>query len=225
MKRTTISILAGGIILLLAMWGCYPDKIDYVDEYDVAATLYDQSVDFSSFETFTVIDTIIHLTDNGEDDPNLSRDHDDFILGLIRQNMSDKGYTELSSPDSTHAPDVVLLVQALSSDFYSYYYGGYWDWYPGWGWWYPGYPSYPGYPGYPWYPSYPWSPGYVSSYTTGTLMIGMLEPDTYDPEESTVDFIWTGLVDGLLVKNSSNTQSRLEKQINQLFTQSPYLHK
>jgi hypothetical protein len=56
-------------------------------------------------------------------------------------------------------------------------------------------------------------------------MIGMLEPDTYDPEESTVDFIWTGLVDGLLVKNSSNTQSRLEKQINQLFTQSPYLHK
>lgn len=225
MRNPITAFLAAGILLMLTLAGCYPDKIDYVDEYDVAATLYDEAVDFGAFETFTVIDTIIHLTDDGEDDPNFTREHDEFILGLIRDNMSDKGYSEIASPDSLNAPDLIIMVQALSSEYYSYYYGGYWDWYPGWSWWYPGYPSYPGYPGYPWYPSYPWYPGYISSYTTGTLMIDMADRESYDPEEHSVEFIWTGLVDGLLVKNSSNTRNRLEKQINQLFTQSTYLQK
>ena len=214
--------MAASLFLILTLAGCYPDKIDYVDEYDVAATLYDEEVDFGAFETFSVIDTIIHLTDDGEDDPNFTREHDDFILGLVRDNMSEKGYTEIPSPDSLNAPDLIIMIQALSSEYYSYYYGGYWDWYPGWGWWYPGYP---GYPGYPWYPSYPWYPGYISSYTTGTLMIEMADRESYDPEDNSVEFIWTGLVDGLLVKNSSNTRNRLEKQINQLFTQSTYLQK
>ena len=222
MKKSTIAFMAASLFLILTLAGCYPDKIDYVDEYDVAATLYDEEVDFGAFETFSVIDTIIHLTDDGEDDPNFTREHDDFILGLVRDNMSEKGYTEIPSPDSLNAPDLIIMIQALSSEYYSYYYGGYWDWYPGWGWWYPGYP---GYPGYPWYPSYPWYPGYISSYTTGTLMIEMADRESYDPEDNSVEFIWTGLVDGLLVKNSSNSRNRLEKQINQLFIQSEYLHK
>ena len=222
MKKSTIAFMAASLFLILTLAGCYPDKIDYVDEYDVAATLYDEEVDFGAFETFSVIDTIIHLTDDGEDDPNFTREHDDFILGLVRDNMSEKGYTEIPSPDSLNAPDLIIMIQALSSEYYSYYYGGYWDWYPGWGWWYPGYP---GYPGYPWYPSYPWYPGYISSYTTGTLMIEMADRESYDPEDNSVEFIWTGLVDGLLVKNSSNSRNRLEKQINQLFTQSTYLQK
>jgi hypothetical protein len=54
-------------------------------------------------------------------------------------------------------------------------------------------------------------------------MIEMADTDSYDTEGSTVDFVWTGLIDGLLVKNSTNTRTRLEKQINQLFEQSPYL--
>lgn len=222
MKKRILYAAAGGLLVLLALNGCYPDKIDYVDEYDVAATLYDESVDFGAFESFTVIDTIIHLTDDGEDDPNFTREHDAFIIDLIRENMRDKGYAEIASPDSLNAPDLILMVQALSSEFYSYYYGGYWDWYPGWSWWYPGYG---GYPGYPWYPSYPWYPGYVSNYTTGTLMVQMADRASYDPEDNSVDFIWTGLIDGLLVRNSSNTQNRLEKQINQLFTQSTYLQR
>jgi hypothetical protein len=226
-KITGISIVTGismvtGMLALGMLQGCYPDKIDYVDEYDVAATVYDPEADFGSYNTFTVIDTIIHLTDNGKDDPNLSREHDDFILELIRQNMRDKGYTEISQPDSLDAPDLILMVQALSSEYYSYYWSGYWDWYPGWDWWYPGYP---GYPGYPWYPSYPWYPGYISSYKTGTLMIEMADRLSYESRDNSVDLVWSGLIDGLLVKNSSNTRNRLETQINQLFEQSSYLHK
>ncbi len=222
MKKFTLMIPITGIFILAFLSGCYPDKIDYVDEYDLAATHYDEDVDFSSYNTFSVIDTIVHLTEDGEDDPNFSRDHDEFIIDLVRQNMRDLGFTENENPDSLNQPDIILFCEALSSENYSYYYYDYWSWYPGWNWWYPGYP---GYPGYPWYPSYPWYPGYVESYTTGTLMIEMADLESFDPEKRRLGFVWGGLVDGLLVKNSTNTQSRLEKQINQLFIQSPYLQK
>lgn len=222
MKKFTLMIPITGIFILAFLSGCYPDKIDYVDEYDLAATHYDEDVDFSSYHTFSVIDTIVHLTEDGEDDPNFSREHDEFIIDLVRQNMRDLGFTENENPDSLNQPDIILFCEALSSENYSYYYYDYWSWYPGWNWWYPGYP---GYPGYPWYPSYPWYPGYVESYTTGTLMIEMADLESFDPEKRRLGFVWGGLVDGLLVKNSTNTQSRLEKQINQLFIQSPYLQK
>jgi hypothetical protein len=222
MKRPVQLLLFISVLTLLIATGCYPDKIDYVSEYDVAATHYDEDADFSLYTTFSVIDTIIHLTDDGEDDPNFSRDHDEFILGLLRDNMSNRGYTEIENPDSLNRPDLVLLVEALSSDYYSYYFYDYWSWYPGWDWWYP---WYPGYPGYPWYPSYPWYPGYVSSYSTGTLMIEMADTESFDPEDRTLGFVWGGLIDGLLVKSSENTRTRLETQINQLFIQSPYLQK
>ncbi len=217
-----------GVLALALATGCYPDKIDYVEEYDVAATLYDEAADFGSYTTFTVIDTIIHMTEDGKDDPNLGRDHDEFIVDLVRQNMRDLGYTEIENPDSLTRPDLILFCEALSNENFSYYYWGYWGWYPGWGWWYPYSVDsqsyyYPGW-GYPWYPSYPWYPGYVTSYTTGTLMIEMADSEKFDPEDRTLGFVWTGLADGLLVK-SNNTQSRLEKQINQMFEQSTYLQK
>jgi len=215
-SNLTIAILTISVAGLLS--GCYPDKIDYLDEYDVAGTMYDESADFSSYVSFHVLDTVMHITEDGEDDPNLSRDHDELILGLVRQNMSDKGYMEMVTPDSLNWPDLEILVQVMSTDFYTYfsYWYDYWSWYPGWDWWYPG---------YPWYPSYPWYPGggYYNSYTTGTLIMEILDTDVSGEEKPGI--VWMGLVDGLLIKNTSSTEARLEKQINQTFIQSPYLQK
>ena len=208
------------IPLVTILQGCYPDKIDYVDEYDLAATSYDEEADFSLYMTFTVVDTIMHLTDDGEDDPNLSREHDAYILDLIRENMSNYGYVEVADADSLNPADLTLFVEALSSDYYQYwgYYYNYWGWYGGW---YGGY-----YPGYPWYPSYPWyPPGYVTSYTTGTLMINMFDSYSFNPESNTIDGLWMGAADGILSGNSSHTRERIGKLINQLFIQSQYLKK
>jgi hypothetical protein len=197
--------------------GCYPDKIDYIDEYDLAGTHYDEEVDFSQFSTFHLVDTIIHVTEDGEDDPNLDREHDEFILELIRENMLDLGYTEVVAPDSLNRPDVALLVEAMTVDWYTYYsyWYDYWGWYPGWGWWGPGYPIYPG---YPWYPG----GGYYNSYTTGTLIIEMLDTDI-PANDDPPNVVWMGLIDGILTYSGSGAQARLEKQINQVFDQSPYL--
>ena len=220
MKRATQLAGLFSILTLFIASGCYPDKIDYVDEYDIAATVHDETVDFSSYTTFSVIDTIIHLTEDREDDPNFTREHDQFIIDLFRENMINLGYTEIASVDSLNPPDLILLVEALSSEYYTYYYYDYWSWYPGWGYWYP-YNS--------WYPYYPWygggyGGGYVSSYSTGTLMVEMADLDKFDLENETLGFVWKGFVDGLLVKSGSS-RSRLETQINQMFIQSPYLQK
>jgi hypothetical protein len=69
-----------------------------------------------------VVDTIIHLTENGKDDPNLNREHDAFILGKLRENMIANGYLEIENPDSLNRPDLLLLTEAHSSDFYNYIY-------------------------------------------------------------------------------------------------------
>jgi len=214
-SKLLAAVLAFSVAGLLS--GCYPDKIDYVDEYDVAGTMYDENADFSSYNTFHVVDTVMHITEDGEDDPNLTREYDEFILNLIRENMTGLGYDELENPDSLNRPDLEILVQAMSADFYTYfsYWYDYWYWYPGWDWWYPG---------YPWYPSYPWYPGggYYSSYTTGTLIMEMLDTQVADVGDHP-GVVWMGLVDGLLTGNKSSARSRLEKQINQTFDQSPYL--
>jgi len=217
-KKHIIGLL---IIPLMYMFtGCYPDKIDYVDEYDLAATHVNEDADFSEYSTFAVIDTIMHVTDDDEDDPNFSRDNDEFIINELTQNMLDLGYIEVEDPDTINRPDLVLLVSAVSSDFYYYYsyYPYYWGWYPGWG--YPGW----GYPGWG-YPGWGY-PTYGGSYSTGTLVVDMWDTDEYDPEaEGPTGIIWTGIVDGILSGSTSQSRARLDKQINQLFTQSPYLQK
>ena len=211
--RNLIGLLA--VPLIFSLSGCYPDQIEYVDEYDLAATHVIDDVDFSGYSTFAIVDTIIHITDDDEDDPNLSREHDEFIIDELRQNMLDLNYIEVESPDSLNKPDLVLMVSAVSSTYsYFYYYYNYWGWYPGWG--YPGW-GYPGYPGWGY-------PIYGGSYSTGTLVVDMWDTDEYDPEDKEPSgIIWTGIVDGILSGSSGQTRARLDKQINQLFTQSPYL--
>ncbi len=219
MKQAKLIIALMAFSLAGLLSGCYPEKIDYVDEYDLAGTMYDEDADFSSFTSFHVIDTIMHITDDDEDDPNLSRENDEFILNLIRQNMLDLGYTEMTETDSLNRPDLELLVNAMTSDYYTYYsyWNSYWGYYPGWGYWYPGGGYYPGYPGYP-------GGGYYNSYSTGTLAIEMLDTKAeVGEDDDRPGVVWVGLVDGLLT--SSSSQSRLDKQINQVFTQSPYLQK
>ena len=220
MKRANVIAALMLVPLMALLNGCYPDKVDYVDEYDMAGTLYDEEADFSSYTTFHVIDTVMHLTEDGEDDPNLNREHDEFILETVRQNMLDNGYTELASPDEQNIPDLEIMVQVMTQDFYTYYsyWYNYWGYYPGWGYYYP-----PGWGG--WYPGYPWYPGYVTSYSTGSLIVEMLDTEVKPEPMDRPGMVWAGIVNGLLTSNSANARARLDKQLNQLFEQSPYLKK
>ena len=100
--------------LMLVLSACEPDSgFNTVADYDVVVTLYDESFNFTSVETYFLPDTIIHLVEEGDDD-NISRDYDAFILNLIRENIEDLGYVEADT--SVTDPDVYFLVDVASTE-------------------------------------------------------------------------------------------------------------
>lgn len=225
MKRTRFISAILVLPLIYILTGCYPKKIDYVDEYDVAvtpATHKVEGIDYSKYTTFSLIDTIVHATEDGDDDPNLSRDHDELILSELRQNMLERGYTEIQDPDSiTNRPDLFMAVGASSVDYYYYYswYPYYWGWYPYWPYSYSASSYWWGYPGWGY-------PTYGGSYSFGTVIVDLWDTNAeVNAEEFESGIIWTGVIDGLLSGSSGSTAQRVDKQINQLFIQSPYLQK
>jgi len=214
------------ILAFLAFTGmffasCYPsDSVSYSD-LDLVGTLYDDEIDFKEFQTYVVPDTIVHLIDTTDDDNNveLGRDFDDQILNLVNQNMIDYGYVKETDPEN-NPPDIVLTVSATATEnsqvwyWYPYYWGWYWPYYKGTDYWWGYYPPY-------------WGGGsYVTTYTTGTIIMDMLNLKEYGglpPENDTLHSVWVGTINGLIGSSSSTTTNRLNYTINQAFEQSPYL--
>ena len=88
---------------------------------------------------------------------------------------------------------------------------------PGWGWW-GGWPPYygPGYCG-----GLPWIP--VGSYTTGTVILDMIDVNGASEVEETFPIIWNGLINGLVTGSDASVGARINTNINQAFDQSQYL--
>ena len=196
-------------LAMAAFASCTPNSGVTVAESDVVVTLFDDKFDFTSVTTYRLPDTVMHLTNNGEDDPNISRDFDDEIIALVDQNMMDRGFQKVPDTDES---DVVVTIAATSTQFWTAWSGwwGYWGWYPGWG-------------GCCWYPGYP-SGGVSYSFTTGTLFVDWVDDDAVeDPNSGAVPIPWTGAANGVLDDTKENLAERYSASINQMFDQSPYL--
>lgn len=198
--------------LLLA--GCYPNGPDYVEQLDLVVTNYDPDFSFTSTSTYSLPDKVVIVSGEDIDDPDGNGEPeyvDDataaLILSGIRDGMNGYGYTEV---DETSDPDLIILPAAMQTTYLYYYYDWwYWSWY------------YPGYPGYGWgwyYPGY--YPPYYSSYTTGTLLVSMTDPNNQKPDDN-IPVVWTGVGNGLM--NYGNSAQRITDGVNQMFAQSPYL--
>jgi hypothetical protein len=187
---------------------CYDNYELSTDDYDVVATFYDEKIDYSAFKTYVMLDSIFHVVGEDEKDE-LGRDHDQLILSLVVQNMEDLGYRRITNPQIDD-PDVGIIVAASSSKniqvYYNYPWGGYW-----------------GYPGYGYtYPPYWWGPT-VTEYSSGTVFINMADAKSFDPDQKLLATVWLAAINGLLDDTKSNTSTRLEREINQAYAQSPYL--
>ncbi len=207
-----------GLLIALALAGCYPDGYDTYEETDIVITDYNTDYNFSGINTYFIPDTIHYI---GEEDPD--RTWDNFIIGELEQGFESMGYTRSPSYDPGNPTDVVVTVSVLTVDNYNIYSD---PWYPGWGyggWGYPGYGwGYWGYPGYGY--GYPWGGyTYISSYSTGTLMWNIWDPDNVIDETTTIPIEYTAVINGLLGSSASTTQSRLADGIAKAFQQSPYL--
>lgn len=220
-------ILPIGIILLD---GCYPNDSISVSETDIVLTGYYDSVDFKTLKTYYLPDTVFPVRDDTTDKSPV--ENSALILSQIEKNMQSYGYTRVFYSDTiTKDPDLMFAVAAISVTTISV--GWWYPYYPGWGWGWGWYKSasaergedyyYPGYPGY-YPPGWGWGGvPYYSSYTTGTLLMEMTNPDDYRviDSDTVVPMYWAGAVNGVL-SSGSNT-SRITGGIDQSFTQSPYL--
>lgn len=209
----------GAIAITIA--SCYPDNgTIYNSSLDTVMTLYDDSVDFSKFKTYAMPDTVINICDDpsSSDCIELSNTYDQAVLDLIAQNFEDLGYTREMDPETNGADAFVFVskVATKNASVYSYPWWGYWGWYPGWG-----YPGYPTYPGGGWNPWYPWGGTVVYTYTTGSILVEMIDTDGLDEDSGFANSVWAGGMNGLV--EGSDIANRINKNINQMFAQSPYL--
>ena len=187
---------------------CYPEKDRTVNDLDLVGTRFADGIDFSTYKTYKLYDSVIIVYDTNEDKPDYPVDQAAVIINTIKTNMMNNGWIEVAAGDT---PDVYMEASTWTSKIYGAIY------YPGWG--YPGW-GYPGYPGWG-YPGYPgWGTSYYS-YTTGTVMMHMMDVKNYPNDDTPPVIMWTGGLNGILT--STGTSSRIETSINQAFTQSPYL--
>jgi len=192
------------VALLTVLVGCYPGGAEYVDEYDITYTNHDGTYDFVAKATYSLPDKIVKVTGDLTKPPEYVKDiYAGPILAQIDINMQKLGWTKV---DINSNPDLQLLPASWSSTtiIYGGYWGGYYCWY------------YPYYCGGGWY--YPYTP--VTTYTTGTLLMTLVDPNQ-ESTDGSKRVAWTGAINGLLT--GSYVASRVNKGIDQAFAQSPYL--
>jgi len=206
-------IALGLLILIPAIFGaCYYDYGMSVSDYDLVTTFYDKNYSFATQKTFSIVPKVGHIVEDGEIEGIIDTTkgiYDDYVLEQIRSNMKIRGYQEIIDPTVTE-PDFIIACLAVQVDNYVAYQS-----YPWWGWggYYGGYYGY-----YPWYPSTT-----VYSYSTGSLLINLLDPKLADDAEKRLPAVWVAGINGLLDDTSVNIRKRLSSEIAQAFEQSPYL--
>lgn len=187
--------------------GCYPEKFDDVEDWDITITINNPHFDdYYKIRTYFLVDSVSH-----GDEQSPKRTYDETILSAIKKNLNKLGWRAVESHDEA---DVVIFGSAINTDVYSYwqYY-----WYPYWDYYYPGY-----YPYYPYYPGGGFG-GISYDYTEGTVAIQM---NYTHPDEGTMKtpVIWLGIIDGVLNDSQSDITKRINTGVDQCFKDSPYLN-
>jgi hypothetical protein len=194
------------LFIITVLAACNPGGPEDYEDFDAIYTVYEQQYDFDVKSTFAMPDAIVVdvQIENGDTIYEfMSPLYASPILQSIQRNMEANGWTRVSVAEN---PDLLLTPAGISSTtyFYSYWYdwwyGGYWGWY---GWYYPPYYT-------------------VSSYTTGSLVMILSDPNL--AEQSPINrgpALWIGVANGLLVGNYNI--NRVTNGIDQAFLQSPYL--
>lgn len=185
------------------MSGCYPAGPEYVEDLDVVYSTYDVNFDFQSKGTYSLPDKIVTDVKIKNGDTTFVYMADAYakqLLTAIESNMTKYGWQKVAisnNPDVLITPGTIKNTTYMYSYWYDWWYGGY---YGGWGWYYPPYYS-------------------VSSYTTGTVILVMADPNLETPiNESKA--AWVAACNGRLGSNDIN---RAIKGIDKAFSQSPYL--
>jgi len=215
LKNRKLFTWAGIVSLALLFGACYPGGPTFVEDLDIAGTQFDQNFNFGAAQTYALPDSVVLITDpegENEEPPTVS---DEDILNRIELRMNERGYLRVD-PDLVD-PDIFVIAERMSTTNINIWQPGYWwGW---WGWW----GGWPGW-GVGWGPGWGWGgPPVVSSYTTGSLFIEIIDPNQASTVEEIVPVVWFAAVNGLAQGPPANLTARALSGIDQAFLQSPYL--
>jgi hypothetical protein len=191
-------LLVGGLLLGLA--ACTPGGPESASDTDLTITVQVPEANYTGLTYYSLDETVYDLTPDGQQSNPLPQETQDRIIAQLRAQMTAAGYQEVGAPPDPPA-QVRLIVGAVQSEVWFYYYG--WGGYYRPGWYYPPYVG-------------------TGSFEVGSVLWQMLDLRNVaagaDP-----DPIWMAGMNGILSNSTSTNLSRLDAGISQAFRQSPYI--
>jgi hypothetical protein len=198
MGRRRKLIFAATIVTLLTsavlFSGCYKDYGLTISDFDTVITAHDQEIDFKAYTTYYLDPTFKDLNDLDNPSPD-QPDNAATFISAIDTEMAAYGWTSVGSGSE----DVTIELGYTTTDYFYYYC------YPYYGWYY-----------------YPYC-GYTYSYSGGTAIIQIVDPNDVDTEGNP-RALWQAGLNGALNDSTQSLQQRIEDGIAQAFAQSPYLN-
>jgi hypothetical protein len=199
-------VLMTGILGLAALTftGCQKDPLKNLNEEEsrIYVTNYDSTVNFASFHTFSIVDSV-GVIENGKGSEKALTSFDAAIIDAVKSQLQTRGYQLVNRDQNPDLGINVSRVYSTSSGVVAYpsywdYYGGFYD------------PYYWGFPGYGYYDPIYYGPYYYDYYqvTTGALSIDVL--DLKDAgKENAIKPIWSALARGTGVFRTENVRQEI----------------
>lgn len=207
--KKMIGWVAAACIGLATVSSCTKDPMKNLTEEEsrIYITNRDQAVDFSTYKTYSIADSV-SVIDNNAMAGQKATPTDLQLLAAVRSSLESRGYVRVNRSQS---PDLGVNVSRLYNttanvvNLYDYWggYGGYYD------------PYYWGYGGYGY--GYPQAYGLVES-TEAMISVDLLDLKNARTTQ-TIRVVWNGLIRGSGVFGSEAINTGVQA----LFTQSPYL--
>ena len=206
MKKISFFILATICVFITS---CQKDPdTDKLDRNYLVYTNYDIDTDFSTIETFYVIDSIL-IIGNSEKPTYWKNNNSQQIINAYNDRLESRGYIRVPEPGEA---DVILQLSYINNTYYFTSFGP--------GPWWSSYPGYWNWGGWGWY--YPYTFDY--SYSTGSIIAELVNTNAPTAQNDRLTVIWNAYICGLLNGNNLSL-SRTMSAIDQAFIQSPYLKK
>jgi hypothetical protein len=207
MKRKHLLIAVFPLLTAL-IFGCTKEPLNNLNEEEsrIYVTNKDSTVNFGSFKTYSISDSV-DVFDNGQVYKDLTS-LDQAYIDAVNKYMQQRGYMLVNKESNPDIGVNVNRIYSTTTGYYGYndywdYYGGYWD------------PYYWGYGGYDYY-----IPGGYGIYqiTEGAMSIDLL--DLKDAaSHGSINIMWDGLIRGEGIFTSSNADTIVKA----LLDQSTYL--
>ena len=206
MKKTGALLAAAALVLSLG--ACQKDAVSNLstEESRIYITDHDSTVNFSSYRTYSISDSVAVI--DGNQSTKQLDDADAAYITAVKKYMDGMGYTLVAKNDNPDLGVDISHIINTSTGVVSYpdywgYYDAYYD------------PYYWGYGGYDYYVPY--------AYDVYTVREGALSIDLLDLKNAAstnkINLVWTGVIRGEGIFNASTADS----QVKALFDQSSYL--